>query len=102
MNRGELWWAESPSRKRRPYLILTREAAIPVLNAVLAVPATRTVRGIPTEVALDGGDGMPESCALSLDNLAAMPKSMLVAQIGRLGPERMSQVCTALRVATGC
>jgi mRNA interferase MazF len=102
VNRAELWWAESPSRKRRPYLILTRQAAIPVLNAVLAVPATRTVRGIPTEVPLDRDDGMPEPCALSLDNLTAVPKSMFVEQISRLGPERMSQVCTALRVATGC
>lgn len=102
VSRGELWWAESPSRKRRPYLVLTRQAAIPVLNAVLAVPATRTVRGIPTEVPLDRDDGMPEACALSLDGLTVMPKSMFVEQISRLGPERMSQVCTALRTATGC
>ena len=102
MSRGEMWWAQSPSRKRRPYLILTRQAAIPVLNAVVAVPATRTVRGIPTEVSLDADDGMPEPCALSFDNLAAMPKSMLVERICRLGPERMSQVCAAMRAATGC
>ena len=51
VNRGEVWWAEHPDAGRRPYLVLTRQAAIPVLNRVLAVPATRTVRGIPTEVA---------------------------------------------------
>ena len=87
---------------RRPYLVLTREAAIVHLNAVLAVPATRTVRAIPTEVELDLDDGMPEPCALSLDNLTLMPKAFLRRRICRLGSDRMVEVCQALRVATGC
>lgn len=102
MNRGEVWWAESPTGTRRPYLILTRQAAIPVLNAVLAVPATRTVRGIPTEVELDRDDGMPETCALAFDNVTTMPKTFLVGRICRLSVERMTNVCRALRVAAGC
>lgn len=72
--RGEVWWVEAPATGRRPYLVLTREHAIPVLNAVVAVPATRTVRSIPTEVVLDEDDGMPQPCALSLDNLVTVPK----------------------------
>ena len=48
---------------RRPFLILARDEAIPVLNQVLAVPATRTIRRIPTEVELDSSDGMPAPCA---------------------------------------
>ncbi len=63
---------------RRPYLVLTRQAAIEHLHVVIAVPATRTVRHIPTEVALDVDDGVPQPCALSLDNLTAMPKAFLV------------------------
>jgi mRNA interferase MazF len=102
VSRGELWWAESPEEKRRPYLVLTREAAIPVLRAVLAVPATRTRRGIPTEVELDEIDGMSAPCALSLDNLITMPKALLVERICRLGPERMAEVCRALSRASGC
>ena len=102
MNRGEVWWAESPAGKRRPYLVLTRQTAIPVLHSVLAVPATRTVRGIPPEVALDGDDGMPTPCALSLDNVTVMPKSLLVERVTRLGIDRMAEVCRALGVATGC
>ena len=42
---------------KRPFLVLARQAAIPVLNAVLGVRTTRSIRGIPTEV-LDGADGM--------------------------------------------
>jgi mRNA interferase MazF len=73
-----------------------------VLNAVLAVPATRTIRQIPTEVVLDTGDGMPEECALSLDNLTLVPKELFGARITRLSVERMSEVCRALTLASGC
>ncbi len=100
--RGEVWWAESPSAKRRPYLVLTRQAAIQHLHVVIAVPATRTVRHIPTEVGLGVDDGMPQPCALSLDHLATMPQAFLVKRICRLEIAKMAEVCRALGVATGC
>ncbi|MFN2470196.1 MAG: type II toxin-antitoxin system PemK/MazF family toxin [Gaiellaceae bacterium] len=102
MNRGEVWWVERPELGRRPHLLLTRQAAIPVLNALLCVPATRSLRGIPTEVRIGPKDGMPEECALSLDNLTAIDRSYFVERICRLGPERMHDVCTALALASGC
>jgi mRNA interferase MazF len=100
--RGEIWWAEHPDAGRRPFLVLTRQAAIPVLRSVLAVPATRTIREIPTEVALDCDDGMPEDCALSLDNLTLVPKEFFRERITRLSVQRMSDVCRALALASGC
>ena len=100
--RGEVWWVEHPDASRRPFLVLTRQAAIPALNALLAVPATRTIRQIPTEVLLDTGDGMPEECALSLDNLTMVPKELFLTRITRLSVERMSEVCRALALASGC
>src|SRR5215203_2021133 len=100
--RGEIWWVEHPDAGRRPFLVLTRQAAIPALNALLAVPATRTIRQIPTEVALDTGDGMPEECALSLDNVTLVPKELFRTRITRLSVERMTEVCWALVLATGC
>jgi mRNA interferase MazF len=100
--RSEVWWVEHPDAGRRPFLVLTRQAAIPVLNALLAVPATRTIRQIPTEVLLDTADGMPEECALSLANLTLVPKELFRTRITRLSVERMSDVCRALTVASGC
>jgi mRNA interferase MazF len=82
--------------------VLTRQAAIPVLNALIAVPASRTIRGIPTEVVLDTGDGMPEECALAVDNLTLVPKELFRTRITRLSVERMTQVCRALTLASGC
>jgi len=100
--RGEVWWYEDPRAGRRPFLILTRNDAIPVLNQVLAVPATRTVRRIPTEVELDRSDGMPAPCALALDNLTVIRVTLCTQRITRLGFERMNAVCEALRHATSC
>ena len=102
MNRGEVWWIEHPDAGRRPACVLTRQAAIPVLAAVLVAPATRTVRGIPTEVALTRDDGMPEDCALSLDNITSVPKALLTERIVALEEPRLTELCAALRAATGC
>lgn len=100
--RGEIWWYEHPTRGRRPHLILTRDEAIPVLNQVLAVPVTRTVRGIRTEVPLDDSDGMAGPCALTVDNVRTVRKSLFTRKITRLGPEKMAAVCEALRISTAC
>ena len=100
--RGEIWWMTVPDGQRRPALVLTRSAAIPVLSRVLVVPATRTVRRIPTTVLLDADDGMPEPCALTLDNIRLVPKSGFGSRITRLSRQRMAEVCTALQVAVGC
>ena len=100
--RGEVWWYEAPDLDARPVLILTRTEAVGVLNQILAVPATRTVRGIPTEVELDESDGMTEACVLSLDNVSLIRPIFCTSRITELGPDRMRDVCDALRTATSC
>lgn len=102
MNRGEVWWLDHPAGGRRPACILTRQAAIAVLNSVLVVPATRTIRDIPTEVALGRQDGMPDECALTFDNVGVVPKVLLTERITRLGPAKLAELCAALDVAAGC
>jgi mRNA interferase MazF len=100
--RGEVWWGEIEDLGRRPFLIMTRSAAIPVLNSVLAAPVTRTVRSIPTEVSLGPADGMPMKCAASFDNLRVVPKAYLGDRICTLGSTRLTEACTALRAAVDC
>jgi mRNA interferase MazF len=102
VRRGEVWWVEHPGAGRRPHLVLTRDAAIPALTSVLGVPATKTVRGIPSEVPLGPADGMPVECVLSLDNTRVVRKTYFVERICELGPDRMAHVCAALAHATGC
>jgi hypothetical protein len=50
-------------------LILSRDSVLPRLNEVIVVPATRTIRGIDTEVFLTEDDGMPTACALNFDHV---------------------------------
>jgi mRNA interferase MazF len=100
--RGDVWWCEDPRAGRRPFLILSRDEAIPVLNQVLAVPATRTIRGIPTEIRLSRDDGMPDECVLSLDNVTLVRPALCTTLITRLGATTMARVCEALGRATGC
>ncbi len=97
-----MWWGEDPDAGRRPFLILTRESAIPVLQRLVAVPATRTIRGAPTEVILDEDDGMPDRCALSFDSVTTVPKALLTERICRLRVDRLAEVCRTLEIATGC
>lgn len=93
---------ESPSLGRRPALVLTRSEALPVLPRVLVAPATTTVRGLPSEVALDADDGMPRPCVLNLDTPELVSKAMLVHKIATLSDVKMAAVCEALAAATGC
>jgi len=100
--RGEIWWLEEPDARRRPYLVLTRDEGIDVLNQLLAVPATRTIRDIPTEVRLGPADGMPVECVLSLDNLRLVRKSLLTNRVTTVSDSKMREVCEALGFATAC
>lgn len=101
-DRGQVWWGEMEHIGRRPFLVMSRPAAIPVLNSVLAAPVTRRVRGIPTELPLGPDDGMPTECVASFDNLRVVPKTNLVVHICTLQPARLVEACTALRTAVDC
>lgn len=87
---------------RRPVLVLSRNAVLGSLARPLVAPLTTQVRDLPTEVALDGEDGAPRACVVSLDNVQPLARSLLVERIGRLSPDRMLDVCRALAVAVEC
>lgn len=98
---GDLWWAEAED-KRRPVLVVTRSEAVPVLNWIIVAPVTRTVRGIPTEVALGEPEGLPATCAASFDNLQPIRRTFLVDRVGALGPSRRYKICHALGALADC
>ncbi len=100
--RGEVWWGEIEGVGRRPFLVMTRTAAIPVLHSVLAAPVTRTIRDIPTELRLGASDGMPTECVASFDNLRVVRKAYLVERQCTLDPMRLVEACAALRTAVDC
>ena len=97
---GDIWWAEAED-KRRPVLIVSRDVAAAHLNRIVVAPVTRTIRLIPTEIALGTDEGLDVECAASFDNLGPQPVSMLTRRIGRLHDAR-SRICHALAALADC
>lgn len=102
IHRGDVWWAEVPSDKVRPVLVLTRERFVPRLTSLMVAPVTTTVRGIPTEVPLSRQDGLPRECAANFDNVFTLHRGSFQRRITRLDAARMQEVCRALRFAVEC
>ena len=93
---AELWMMETPNRKRRPVLIVSRDEAIPLLNNVVVAPVTSTIRPIPTCIPVGAEQGIDHDSVATFDNLAAVPKSVLTRRLGRLGVGPRRQICRAL------
>jgi mRNA interferase MazF len=91
-----------PPDKVRPVVILTRDSAIPYLSTVTVAPITSAIRGVPSEVLLDEGDGMRAPCAVNLHNAVTIPQSRLGKRVAQLSSSRMSQICAAIRFSLGC
>ena len=98
---GEVWWAEAED-KRRPVLVVTRSDAVPVLTWIVVAPVTRTVRDIPTEIALGVAHGLATECVASFDNLQPIRRSYLTERVGRLGPDATNEICRALGALANC
>jgi len=101
--RGEVWWCELPEISRRPVVVLSRDAAIPRLRRALIAPCTTTIRGLASEVRLDPGDDpIPSPSAVNLDSVESVSVGTLSERLGRLGDDRMREICAALSVAVDC
>lgn len=99
---GEIWWGELPDETARPFLVITRNEAIEVLHRILVAPVTRTVRSIPTELALGADDGLPVECAATFDSLRTIRRALLVRRLGAVDVSRRPELCAALRAAVDC
>lgn len=99
---GELWLLETPNKKSRPVLVVTRDEAIPVLNNVVVAPVTSTVRRIGTCVPIGPDHGIDHESVAAFDNLAVVPKSVLTTRLGSLGVTGRQRICAALSALAGC
>lgn len=101
--RGEVWWCELPEIARRPVVVLSRDVAIPRLRRALIAPCTTTIRGLASEVQLEPGDDpIPLRSAVNLDSVESVSIGTLTQRLGRLGDDRMREICSALAVAVDC
>ena len=102
MKRGEIrWYTFRLPDKRRPILVLARNDVIDHLNEVIVVPATRTIRGLTTEVVLTMDDGMPAACALNFDHVSLAQRNRIGPVLCSLLEARWLEVRRALLIACG-
>jgi mRNA interferase MazF len=100
MRRGEVWWAELPLPVgRRPVVLLSRDEAYVVRNAVTVAEVTSTIRGIPVEVELGPEDGLPKICVINLDTIVTIRKDLLIERIAVLRDEKIEQINSAIKFA---
>ena len=100
MRRGEVWWAELPLPiGRRPVVLLSRDEAYSVRNAVTAAEVTSTKRGIPVEAVLGPEDGLPKKCVVNLDTIVTIRKELLIERITILGNEKIEEINSAIKFA---
>jgi len=100
--RGEVWLADVPGDKRRPVVVLTRNSVLPRLSTILVAPVTTRVRDIPTEVPLGPPHGLARRCVANFDNIAPLPKRVLVRKVGVLAQDELAAACRAARFAIDC
>lgn len=92
----------APPDKKRPVVVLTRDSAVSYLSTVTVAPLTSTIRGVPSEVALDENDGVKTPCAVNLHNAVTISQRRLGRRVARLSSVRMSEICAALSFSLGC
>ncbi|OGD14751.1 hypothetical protein A2V47_01565 [Candidatus Atribacteria bacterium RBG_19FT_COMBO_35_14] len=100
MHKGEIWWANLPSPiGKRPVVLLSRDEAYSVRNAVTVAEVTSTIRNIPVEVNLGIEDGLPKKCVINLDTMITIRKELLTEKIADLVPEKIDKVNKAIKFA---
>jgi len=85
--------------KTRPALVLTRDAARGAMTKVTVAPITTTVKGLSSEVRVGPDNGLDHDCAVALDNVITVPKSLLGRTIGYLTAEQEAQLTRAVVLA---
>ncbi len=100
---GEVWrYRFKTPDKLRPVVVLSRPEVIGLLHTVMVAPVTSTIRGVPSEVAVGGAEGLKRTSAVNLDHVQTVEKARLTGYVGSLSSQKMRDVCRALAIAVAC
>jgi mRNA interferase MazF len=103
LSRGKIWqFRLAVPDKRRPVLIVSRNALLERLQTATVVAITSTRRGSPTEVELGVDEGLKQPSCANLTNLFTVRQSDLKRYVGAVGAEKMRHVCRGLVIACRC
>ncbi len=99
--RGEIWLCTfKPPDKKRPVVVLTRQAVLPLLRTAMVAPVTSDVPGSAERSG--GAEGLKFDSVINLDRVQTVEQRLLRHYVGSLSEARMASVCRALAIATGC
>src|SRR5205085_10863481 len=98
-SRGDVFDVDLPGVGQHPVVIVTRDAAIPILPSIMGVMVTSKAHGSPAEVPLGPPDGLDHECVATADNIFTVPKRELRTRRGRLSPAALAALDDALRIA---
>jgi mRNA interferase MazF len=102
MQRGELWWANLPQPVGpSPVILISRDRAIQVRDAVTVAQVTSTIRKIPVEVEVGKDEGLDHASVINCDVLLTIPKRLLERRLGILPAAKRQALDSALRFALG-
>jgi mRNA interferase MazF len=97
MKRGEVrWYKFKGPDKKRPIIILTRDAILEYLGDVTVAPITSTIRDIPSEVSLSRDDGMKNDCVINCDHIQTVSKSNIGSLITTLSNNKLKDLRSAI------
>ncbi len=97
MKMGEVrWYKFKGPDKKRPIVILTRDAILEYLGEVTVAPITSTIRDIPSEVSLSRDDGMKNDCVINCDHIQTVSKSKIGSLITTLSNNKLKDLRSAI------
>ena len=78
---------------------MSRASAYRARAAIMVIPLTRTIRGMPTEVLLDPSDGVPRRSVANADDIITVAKVRAQAYVCTLSPAKLADVERAITFA---
>ena len=68
----------------------------------MAAAISSTIRGLPSEVTIGVDEGIKNDSAINCDHMQTVRQRLLRRYAGSLSEAKMSEVCRAVAIATGC
>ncbi len=101
MQRGDLYLVPKPNsldpKRQRVYVVVSRHWLIQSnLPSVICAPVFSERLGISTQVDIGAEEGLKHDSTICCDQLTSLPKFVLSRFVGRLGPQKMGELDTAL------
>jgi mRNA interferase MazF len=106
MKRGDLFRVRKGSKndpkKSRVFAVVSRQVLIDSkFSTVICAPLYRNYDGLSTQVPVGTNEGLKHDSSIYCDELISMRKELLTDYVGKVPPERVSELNKSLKIALG-